>query len=513
FRDALGRAARSLDKPDIKPQDGLDVVLTIDWRIQEIADEEIEKSVIKMNATWGGIIVINTGNGEILAMSNAPRLDLNDPSYFDSKVFDPNNRRNRLVTDMLEPGSTFKIVTFAEALESGIVHEDDLIDCENGKFRLANHTINDSHKLGVVPVSDILIHSSNIGTVKIAEKIGKHRLYERTRLMGFGAATGLDVPDETKGRLPNPRTWSKLSLPTISFGQGVAVSPIQLAMAYSAVANGGFLIRPYIIKEVKNKGTRTGRKTNVQKIRRAMKTETAKRLTELLCETVESGTGKASAIPNIRIAGKTGTAQRPREGSKGYEPGRYISSFIGFIVDRDPRILCLVMVDSPEGLYYGSQVAAPVCKNILNRILNMSNGPWSSVVVEKDDEKGKEEGIVPVLKGMSIHAAVAKLREFGFSTSVVGDSTTVLNQLPNPGAKLNRGDDITLYSNIMTAEKGNRIKVPELRGKTVREAVHELVQAQLKVSIQGSGVVTKQSPSAGSLVEHGTVCEIACTKR
>ncbi|MFC1528457.1 penicillin-binding transpeptidase domain-containing protein [Candidatus Latescibacterota bacterium] len=513
FRDALGRAALSLDDPDIEPQDGLDVVLTIDWRIQEIADEEVEKSVVGLNAVWGGVIVINADTGEILAMSNTPRFNPNDLSNFDPKVFDPNNRRNRLVTDMLEPGSTFKIVTFAEALESGVVYEDDLIDCENGKFRVANHTINDSHKLGIVPVSDVFIHSSNIGSVKIAEKIGKHRLYERARLMGFGTATGIDVPDETKGSLPNPRTWSKLSLPTISFGQGVAVSPIQLAMAYCAVANGGFLMRPYIIKEVKDKGTRSGRITNPQKIRRTMKTETARRLTELLSLGVEYGTGKEAAIPNICVAGKTGTAQRPREGKKGYESGRYVSSFIGFIVDRDPRILCLVMIDSPKGLYYGSQVAAPACKNILNRILNISKGPWSPVMVEKDDEKGKKEGLVPGLKGMSIHAAVAKLREFGFSTSVVGDSSNVLNQLPRPGAKLNRGDDITLYSNIMTTEKSNFIKVPELRGKTVREAVQYLVQAQLKVNIQGSGIVSNQSPPAGSLVKHGTVCKIACKKR
>ena len=253
FRDGKGRSSESLDKPVIETQNGLDIVLTIDSKIQEVADEELDSLLTRTKARWAGAIVMNTSNGEILAMSNAPLFDPNDPASFDSKSLNPAFRRNRLVTDMLEPGSTFKIGAFSEALESGTIDENTMINCENGKMYLAGHTINDTHRLGVVPAKEVLIESSNIGTVKIAEMIGKQRLYTRLRMLGFGVVTGSDFPNETSGNLPNPNTWSKLSLPTISFGQGVAVSPLQLSAAYASVANGGLLVRPHIIKEIKGK--------------------------------------------------------------------------------------------------------------------------------------------------------------------------------------------------------------------------------------------------------------------
>jgi len=512
FRDARGRVVQSLDDPDIEPLNGLDVVLTIDRRIQEIAGEEIEACVEELQALWGGVIVLDTGTGEILAMSNVPRFDPNDPRSFDPAVTDPAVRRNRLVTDMLEPGSTFKIVTFTEALESGVVTEDDLVDCENGKFRIGRHTINDTHELGEVSVREAFVHSSNIGAVKLAAMIGKEKMYRRARSFGFGTVTGVDVPDETGGDLPNPKKWSGLTLPTLSFGQGVAVSPVQLAMAYAAVANGGELLRPRIIKEVVDSEHRRGRKTRVLKIRRVMKASTAARMEKLLCRVVESGTGSTAALPNVLIAGKTGTAQRVSTEGKGYEEGKYVSSFVGYVVDREPRILCLVMVDSPKGLYYGSQVAAPVFKKIVNRIMNMGNSPLTPRVAATARPAGKKIAEVPDLRDRSVRDAVAVLNGCGLAPIVVGDSTTVAKLLPPPGTLLAEGSTVTLYSNPMTVEAGNRIRVPNLRGKTVRQAVHDLVQAQLDVSVSGSGVVRSQTPSPGSIVEYGTVCRIVCRK-
>ena len=513
FKDAKGRAVPSLDKPEIEQQDGLDVMLTIDWRIQEIVDEEIDEIVSQRNARWGGAIVLDPATGEVLAMSNVPRFDPNDPASFDPSRFDPGIRRNKLVTDMFEPGSTFKIVTFIEALESGVLKEDDPIDCENGKFSISGHTINDTHKLEVVPAREVFIHSSNIGTVKIGAMIGKQKLYERARILGFGTATGIDLPQESPGQLLSPKKWSKLSLPTISFGQGVAVTPLQLVIAYAACANGGYLIRPHVVKEVIGKDKRSGFTIDVQTIRRAMNPETAAKLEELLCGVVESGTGKAAALPNVRIAGKTGTAQRVKEEKKGYEYGQYISSFIGYVTDRNPKILCLVIIDSPEGVYFGSQVAAPVFKNIINRILNLGNISLPRDVAVASDETPMNGCILPNLKEMNVLEAVSKLQKLGFIASVIGDTTTVVAQFPLPGAKLNSGTDVTLYSNIMTTNEGNRIRVPDLRDKTVREAVQDLVQSNLKVSIVGSGIVRNQKPSPGTLVDHNTVCEIICQKR
>ncbi|MBA7588124.1 Stage V sporulation protein D [subsurface metagenome] len=412
---------------------------------------------------------------------------------------------------MLEPGSTFKVVAFAEALESGLVHEDDMIDCENRQYRVAGKTFHDDHELGIVPVRDVLIHSSNIGTLKIAAKIGKFKLYERARMMGFGSVTGIDFPSETTGDIPNPRGWNKLSLPTISFGQGVAVSPLQIALSYASIANGGLLLRPRVIKEVTGKDGRSGRTYEKQVIRRSMTEETAGRLEELLFQTVEEGTGKLAAIPNVRIAGKTGTAQRIREGFKGYDKYQYISSFVGFISDRDPKIVCLVMIDSPRGGYYGSQIAAPVFKRIINRALNIGKGPWTRMIAEKKNTP--QSGVLPNLKGVKMSSAVEKLQKLGFTSSVVGDSTLVAQQFPIAGVTLNEGSDITLFSNIRTTEKVSTIKVPDLKGKAMRDAVQHLVQANLEVRINGSGVVKKQTPRAGTLVKLGAVCVIDCGKR
>ncbi|MCE5250751.1 PASTA domain-containing protein [bacterium] len=510
LRDARGRTEQSLDKPIVKALRGLDVILTIDSKIQDIAEEELETCVSQYKAKWGGAIVLDAGTGEILVMANVPRYDPNDSGTYASK---PEFMRNRLVTDMVEPGSTFKIVTFSEALESGIISEDDMINCENGKYKIAGHIINDTHELSVVPAGDVFIHSSNIGTVKIADMIGKKMLYERARLFGFGEITGIDYPYETPGRLENPRQWSKLSLPTISFGQGVAVSPLQIVMAYGAIANNGALMMPHIVKEVIGTPERPGRTFSSQKVRDVISPQTAARMTELLVGVVERGTGKNAAIPHVRVGGKTGTAQCIREGAKGYVPGQYMSSFVGFVADRDPKIVCLVMIDSPEGVYYGSQVAAPVFRNIVNRMLNLADTPWNDLIAENALEDTVITVRLPDVKGKRISEAVESIRNLGLNPEVYGDSTVVDKQSPLPGAQLNPGTVVKLYSNTLMTVQAGLIKVPDLIGKSLREATQDLIHANLDVTVSGSGVVKEQNPRAGTYVRNGTVCMLACSKR
>ena len=512
LRDAQGRSAPSLDEPLIDPVHGNDVVLTIDWRLQEIAEEELAETVESTKAKWGGVLMMDAETGDILAMANVPLFDPNNTKKY-SKSGEDDIFRNRLVTDMFEPGSTFKVVTFAEALESGAVTEDDMINCESGKYRLYGHTINDAHKLGMVSARDVLVHSSNIGTIKIAEKIGKKRLYKRARQMGFGEVTGIDVPYESPGVLHSPSEWSKLSLPTISFGQGVAVTPLQLVAAYGAIAHNGELMTPHLVKEVRDTQYRKGISTSPQVIRRIMKPDTARRLTELLCGVVEDGTGKNASLTDVRIAGKTGTAQRVKEGVKGYVAGTYISSFIGFIADRDPAIVCLVLVDTPRGVYYGSQVAAPVFRNIMNRMLNLGDGIVEPALVAEVDTTVIDVRPVPDLNGMPVAEAVAAISSANLKAVVRGDSTVVSNQFPLAGARVTAGSEVTIYGHTVAASKPGNVKVPDLRGKTVRQAVQDLVKANLKVSIDGSGVVSDQKPNAGAVVAYGTVCRIACRKR
>ncbi len=512
LRDAMQRTDRFLSEEVVEARDGLDLHLTIDWRIQEIAEEELEAAVDSSKARHGGLIILDSGTGEILAMANAPRFDPNDPASFNK--LDPNYRRNRLVTDMLEPGSTFKIVTFAEALETGIIDEQTPIDCMGGRYRYGNHTINDSHELNVVPAEEVLIHSSNIGTVKIAEMFGKMRLYERSRMFGFGEVTGSDFPNETRGMLPNPRTWSNLSLPTISYGQGVAVSPLQLAAAYAAIANGGELLAPRVIRDITDREGRVIRAPEVQRIRRVMSEKTAARLAEILCRVVESGTGRTAAVPGIRIAGKTGTAQRIEEGSRGYAGGKYVASFVGFVADRDPRLVCLVMIDSPVGVYYGSQVAGPVFRNVMNRVVNMGRSPLAKAPSPPASLPATAAvSMLPDVNRMPVYQAMQKLRAAGFAPRVVGDPTIVTRQFPLAGTELKRGASVTLYTNSYTASRGDSVAVPDLTGKSLREAVADLVQYNLKVKVTGSGIVRSQVPGPGTFVTYGSVCEILCGKR
>ncbi|MHB9027974.1 MAG: penicillin-binding transpeptidase domain-containing protein [Candidatus Latescibacterota bacterium] len=509
-RDAMQRTDGFMPEAVVKARDGLNLKLTIDSRIQEIAEAELEAAVDSSKAKYGGLIILDSSTGEILAMANAPRFNPNDPASFNA--LDPNLRRNRLVTDMLEPGSTFKIVTFAEALETGVISEDDPVNCHEGKYRIGNHTINDSHDMGVVPARDVLIHSSNIGTVEIAQRFGKMRLYERARMFGFGEVTGSDFPNETGGSLPNPRNWSNLSLPTISFGQGVAVSPLQLAAAYGAIANGGEYLAPRIIKEVIGRDGRTVHVSEKRRIRRVMSENTAARLSEILCQVVEMGTGRNAAVPGVRLAGKTGTAQRIEEGGKGYAGGKYVASFVGFIADRQPRLVCLVMIDSPVGVYYGAQVAGPVFRKVINQIVNLGGGPLAKAPAGNPEPLAVTVQL-PDVSRMPVYQASRKLREAGFTPRVVGDPTLVVRQFPLAGAKLKQGSAVTLYTSSFTATRGDSVSMPDLTGKSLREAVADLKQAKLDVNITGSGVVQSQFPQPGALVASGTVCEVLCGKR
>jgi cell division protein FtsI/penicillin-binding protein 2 len=510
IRDAMQRTNRFIPEEVVEARDGLNLKLTIDSRLQEIAEAELEAAVDSSKAKYGGLIILDSSTGEILAMANAPRFNPNDPASFNA--LDPNLRRNRLVTDMLEPGSTFKIVTFAEALETGVISEDDPVNCHGGSYRIGNHTINDAHEMGVVPARDVLIHSSNIGTVEIAQRFGKMRLYERSRMFGFGEVTGSDFPNETSGMLPNPRNWSNLSLPTISFGQGVAVSPLQLAAAYGAIANGGLYLAPRIIKEFTGKDGRTVHTTEVRRIRRVMSEKTAARLSEILCQVVEMGTGRNAAVPGVRLAGKTGTAQRIEEGGRGYAGGKYVASFVGFIADRQPRLVCLVMIDSPVGMYYGAQVAGPVFKKVVNQIVNLGGGTLAKAPAANPAPLAATVELPDVCR-LPVYEAAQKLRAKGFAPRVVGDPTLVVRQFPLAGAGLKRGAAVTLYTSSFTATRGDSVSMPDLTGKSLREAVADLNQAKLKIKITGSGVVQSQHPEPGALVASGTVCEVLCGKR
>lgn len=350
-RDARGESYIPGGVTHVAPKRGADVVLTLDAVIQASAEREIEEAVRETGAKSGTVIVMFPRTGEIAAVSNHPTYDSNNTPAHPSHL-----RTNRAVASCYEPGSTLKMFTAAAALEAG-ARPADVHDCENGGIRISRSLIRDHDSFGRLSVADILAKSSNVGAIKLGRVAGAERLDGVLRRFGFGRATGIDLPGESAGILRPVDAWSALSLAAISFGQEMAVTPIQLASASCAIANGGTLHQPRIVREIRRSdGVLV---PPVRPPRRVLSAAHAAELSLMLEGVVEHGTGKAAAVPGYRVAGKTGTAQKIVDGR--YSPDAHVASFVGWVPARDPAIACLVILDEPAtAAFHGGDVAAPV---------------------------------------------------------------------------------------------------------------------------------------------------------
>ena len=352
-----------LSEKMIAPYDGYDLVLTIDEVIQYIAERELEKAFTTFHAKGASIVVMNPHTGEVLALANRPTFDLNEYPRADMDA-----RRNRTLTDMFEPGSSFKVVTACAALESNTVSEQDKFFCENGEYRVANHILHDHTKHGWLTFSEVIQESSNIGTTKIAQMLGGEAVYRSARMFGFSSKLGIDLPGEISGSLKEPRFWSKTSICAVPIGQEVGVTALQLATYISAVANGGQLMKPFVVKEIRDKRGETIKAFLPAMIRKVISVDTAMRMKKILTGVVDEGTGKLARIPGVSVAGKTGTAQK-LEPNGAYSHNKFVASFIGFAPVEDPAIAVVVIVDEPHPYYYGGVVSAPVFKNVAADVL------------------------------------------------------------------------------------------------------------------------------------------------
>jgi cell division protein FtsI/penicillin-binding protein 2 len=352
----------------IYPGDGYDLVLTVDEVIQYIAERELDKALNKFHAQAASIIVMNPHTGEILALANRPAFELNDYSQADQ-----DSRRNRALTDMFEPGSVFKIVTLAAALQEQRVLEENRFFCENGSYKVATHILHDHQPHGWLTFREVIEQSSNIGTVKVAQSLGNNLIYRYEELFGFGAKTGIDLPGEISGQVTELRSWSKISIAAIPIGQEVGVTALQLASAISVIANGGNLMRPYIVKEIRDSKTQEVLKEfSPCLIRSVVAPEIANRMKKVLTGVVENGTGKMAKMEIFTAAGKTGTAQK-LEPNGTYSHNKFVGSFIGFAPAEDPQIAIVVILDEPRPVYFGGVVAAPVFKNVASDVLKYLN--------------------------------------------------------------------------------------------------------------------------------------------
>jgi len=362
-RDAKRRDIISEDVKFIPPSDGLSVVLTIDEAMQHIAENSLDEVFKKYKAKAASIIVMDPHNGDILALASRPSFNPNEFSTAGADLY-----RNRCVTDMYEPGSVFKVFTAACAIEEGLVDINQNFFCEDGEYRIAGRILHDHKPLGTLTFREVIEKSSNIGVCKIAEIIGKERLYKFIKLFGFGELTGADIPGEIEGIVRRPSEWSAVSISSVPIGQEIAVTSMQLVTAVSAIANGGYLMKPRVVREVRDSGGNIIKSFDPAIVRQVISTETADIIKDIMKGVVESGTGGNARLEGYTTAGKTGTAQKV-EAHGGYSHTKFVASFVGFAPAVDPRITILVTVDEPRPVYYGGSVAAPVFRDAARDIL------------------------------------------------------------------------------------------------------------------------------------------------
>jgi cell division protein FtsI/penicillin-binding protein 2 len=371
-RDAKKREVFCWESKSILPSDGYNVVLTIDSVIQNIAEKHLRSAGEKFKAVSGTAIVMDPNNGEVLALCNYPDYDLNSFQDYETKA-----RKNLAVTDIFEPGSSFKFVAAAAAIEEKVVKLEDQFFCENGRYRIGGRTLHDYKPYGELSFKEVMEYSSNIGIVKAAQLLESNdRLYRYIRNFGFGSLTGVDLPGEVKGISRSPEEWSGVSISSIPMGQEIAVTPLQLVCAVSCVANDGVLLKPKILKSIQGKEGQVIKSFPEQKVRRVISAESARLLKEVLAGCVENGTGKKANVPGYKTAGKTGTAQKAKPGG-GYYKHKYCSSFVGFVPADKPVIAILVVFNEAYPRYFGGTVAAPVFRKIATetlRYLEMENG-------------------------------------------------------------------------------------------------------------------------------------------
>lgn len=350
-----------------------DVVLALDEVIQYIAERELNQQVSKYQAKSGLAIVMDPYTGAVYALASAPEFNPNNYAAYPPRLW-----RNDAVASAYEPGSIFKPIVAAAALEEGLVEPDDIFFCENGSFLVGKSRIGEAanHRFGWLTLRNIIAQSSNIGAIKIARTLGNDRFFHYIRKFGFGGKLGIDLPGEASGTVRSVKQWSGLSLASISFGHEISVTPIQMVSAIAAIANGGVLIRPRLTQAIIKNGI-IERTFEPEGIRTVLSEETSRQMINILKAVVKTGTGAKAAIPGFEVAGKTGTAQKIDPETKTYSKTKYLASFIGFVPADAPRLVILVMIDEPQKSYWGGEVAAPVFQKIARKTLRYLHIPSS----------------------------------------------------------------------------------------------------------------------------------------
>ncbi len=455
-KDAMGRAIMWNGGPYEKEEHYRNILLTIDKQIQHVAETELSQAIQRWEARGGMVIVMDPMTGKVLALTSYPFFNPNQFIQYRPKAW-----RNRAVSDVFEPGSMFKAFLAAAVIEENVVQPADSFYCENGSYTVYDRTIRDHSKHGWLTFHQVIKVSSNIGAAKAAEKMGKERFYRYLCAFGFGEKTQIGLPGEAKGLLQHPRYWPPITLNTIAFGQGIAVTGIQMATALSAIANGGLLMKPLVVERIMDEKGAVIQSFKPQVVRRVISEETSRKVKILLKATTEKGgTGEQAVPQGYEVAGKTGTAQKVDSLLGGYSEEKFTSGFMGFAPVEEPKIVVLVVIDEPRGANYGGVVAAPVFRAIVEKVLpSLHVLPRGTLIVknetdlsEKIDQtqiapgmnevslgKGIGKIVMPDLTGLSMRKALSRIEGKGLIIKVSGNGKLV-DQIPKPGAVVDKGE-------------------------------------------------------------------------
>jgi cell division protein FtsI (penicillin-binding protein 3) len=470
-RDVQGRIITVKEEMSRQPKPGSDVYLTIDTKYQKILEQELKKGVDDCGAASGIGILMNPNTGEIIALANYPTF--NPSKYFaaDDKI-----RRNRALTDTYEPGSTMKALTMSILLDKELVNEDELVNTENGRYKIANANIIDVHKYEKLTVREVLEQSSNVGITKLVDRIDDRTFYKYLRDFGFGNSTSISLPGESSGFLKKPDFYSTLSKPFMAFGYEISVTPIQMVTAFSALVNGGILYQPRIVDKIVDEQGRTIEKFEPVKIRNVISSETSERIKNLLFGVVEHGTGKLARCDNMLVGGKTGTAQKFVDGEYVKD---YNASFIGFFPADNPKVVGLILIGSPATGKYGGVVAAPVYQKIVNRLVEED----INVIPQRITIAREQETIDEIL-------------------ALTKEEDPVFLQTANVADYTPKAEQVNQYA--------SRITMPNLVNRSLRDALAVLNEMGLRYDIEGSGKVVEQSIKPGTEISYRSICRLKC---
>tara|TARA_R110002124_G_scaffold287346_1_gene473460 strand:- start:3963 stop:6131 length:2169 start_codon:yes stop_codon:yes gene_type:complete len=487
--------------PKKLPENGNSIHTTIDSYIQAILEDELKKGVEKHLAEYGTGIIIDPRTGAIKAMANYPTYDPNYPGRDEHE-----NRRNFAISDMVEPGSTFKLVTAIAAVEQNKVDFDEIFETpESGEVQIHGLTLRDHDPLGNMTFQEVIQKSSNVATAEIAMRLKPQIFYQYARNLGFGSETNIDLSGEVAGILNKPYDWSLVSLPWMSHGYEVLATPLQVAQAYAAFANEGMLMRPYLVDKIEDENGNIVLDNTPVEIRRVAKKKTLQKILPIFESVVsDSGTGEWAQIDGLRIAGKTGTAKKVYQGRYS---NKYLASFVGFFPAEDPKYVCLIMLNEPKTSGYGGFTAAPIFRETAKRIAGLDGDIQRSM---SPKEKPNFITKAPSFLGISRDESENLLEKFNIPYSVEGKTGYVVSQNIKPGEFINAGDEIIItlsetYSPVDSSMiKEGYAEVPELRGMSMRQATTILSDLGLNATTYRSGTVERQFPKAGDKMRLGS---------